>query len=36
MTIHEPYKVKKTGDNEKMDTKNITLKINQTLRKNDN
>jgi len=32
MTIHEPYKVKKTDD-EKQDTKNITLKINQTLEK---
>ena len=32
MTIHEPYKVKKTG-NEDQDTKNITLKINQILEK---
>ena len=32
MTIHEPYKVKKT-DNEKIDTKNITLQINQTIEK---
>ena len=32
MTIHEPYKVKKTDD-EKQDTKNITLRINQTLEK---
>ena len=30
MTVHEPYKINKTGDN-KLDTKNITLKINQTL-----
>ena len=32
MTIHEPYKVEKTG-NEDQDTKNITLKINQILEK---
>ena len=32
MTIHEPYKVKKTGY-EDQDTKNITLKINQILEK---
>jgi len=32
MTIHEPYEVKKTGD-EEQDTKNITLGINQTLEK---
>jgi len=32
MTIHEPYKVKKTGS-EDQDTKNITLKINQILEK---
>ena len=32
MTIHEPYKVKKTGY-EDQDTKNITLKINQVLEK---
>ena len=32
MTIEEPYEVKKTGNNE-IDTKNITLKINQTLEK---
>jgi len=32
MTIHEPYKVKKTGY-ENQDTKNITLKINQILEK---
>ena len=32
MTIHEPYKVKKTGDKDQ-DTKNITLGINQTLEK---
>jgi len=32
MTIHEPYKVEKTGNDEE-DTKNITLKINQILEK---
>ena len=32
MTIHEPYKVKKTGSEDE-DTKNITLKINQILEK---
>ena len=32
MTIHEPYKISKTGDDEK-DTKNITLKINQVIEK---
>ena len=32
MTIHEPYKIKKTGNDEE-DTKNITLKINQILEK---
>ena len=32
MTIHEPYKVNKTG-HEDQDTKNITLKINQVLEK---
>jgi KDO2-lipid IV(A) lauroyltransferase len=32
MTIHEPYKVKRTGY-EDQDTKNITLKINQILEK---
>ena len=32
MTIHEPYKVEKTGD-EDQDTKNITRKINQILEK---
>ena len=32
MTIHEPYKIKKTGSNEE-DTKNITLKINQIIEK---
>ncbi len=32
MTIHEPYKIEKTGNEEK-DTKNITLKINQILEK---
>ena len=32
MTIHEPYKANKTG-NEDQDTKNITLKINQILEK---
>ena len=30
MTIHEPYKIEKTG-NEEEDTKNITIKINQIL-----
>ena len=32
MTIHEPYKIEKTGNNEE-DTKNITLKINQVIEK---
>ena len=32
MTIHEPYKVEKTGNDED-DTKNITLKINQIIEK---
>ncbi|MBA1338479.1 MAG: KDO2-lipid IV(A) lauroyltransferase [Pelagibacterales bacterium] len=32
MTIHEPYKIERTGDNEK-DTKNITLKINNIIEK---
>jgi len=32
MTIHEPYKVKKTGS-EDQDAKNITIKINQILEK---
>ena len=32
MTVHEPYKVKKTG-NDKEDTKNITLKINHIIEK---
>ena len=32
MTIHEPYKIKKTGNNEE-DTKNITIKINQIIEK---
>ena len=32
MTIHEPYKIKKTG-NEEEDAKNITLKINQLIEK---
>ena len=32
MTIHEPYKVKKTGNDEE-DTKNITLQINQIIEK---
>jgi KDO2-lipid IV(A) lauroyltransferase len=32
MTIHEPYKIQKTGDNGR-DTKNITLKINQEIEK---
>ena len=32
MTIHKPYKIEKTGNDEE-DTKNITLKINQILEK---
>ena len=32
MTIHEPYKIEKTG-NDEVDTKNITLKINQVIEK---
>ena len=32
MTIHEPYKIEKTGNDEE-DTKNITLKINQIMEK---
>ena len=32
MTIHEPYKIEKTGNNEE-DTKNITIKINQIVEK---
>ena len=32
MTIHEPYKIEKTGNDED-DTKNITLKINQVIEK---
>jgi len=32
MTIHEPYKIKKTGNDEN-DIKDITIKINQTLEK---
>ncbi len=32
MTIHEPYKIEKTGNNEE-DSKNITLKINQIIEK---
>jgi len=32
MTIHEPYKIEKTGNNEE-DSKNITLKINQVIEK---
>ena len=32
MTIHEPYKIQKTGNDEE-DTKNITLKINQVIEK---
>ena len=32
MTIHEPYKIEKTGNDEE-DTKNITLKINQIVEK---
>ena len=30
MTVHEPYKIKKTSDGEE-DTKNITIKINQVI-----
>ena len=33
MTIHEPYKIEKANNNEKEDTKNITLKINQIIEK---
>ena len=32
MTVHEPYKIQKTGDADQ-DTKNITLKINQIIAK---
>ena len=32
MTIHEPYKIEKTGDVDQ-DTKNITLQINQIIEK---
>ena len=32
MTIHEPYKIEKTGNDEE-DTKNITLKINRVIEK---
>ena len=32
MTVHEPYKIEKTGNDEE-DTKNITLKINQVIEK---
>ena len=32
MTVHEPYKIEKTGNGEE-DTKNITLKINQVIEK---
>ena len=32
MTIHEPYKIEKTGNNEE-DSKNITLKINHVIEK---
>jgi KDO2-lipid IV(A) lauroyltransferase len=32
MTIHEPYKIEKTGNDEE-DTINITLKINQIIEK---
>jgi len=32
MTVHDPYKIVKTGNNEE-DTKNITLKINQVIEK---
>ena len=30
MTVHEPYKIKKTSDGEE-DAKNITIKINQVI-----
>ena len=32
MTIHEPYKIEKTGNDDE-DTKNITLKINRIIEK---
>jgi KDO2-lipid IV(A) lauroyltransferase len=32
MTIHEPYSIKKTGNNQ-IDTQNVTLKINQIIEK---
>ena len=32
MTIHEPYKIEKTG-NADQDTRDITLKINQIIEK---
>ena len=32
MTIHEPYKIEKTGNDEE-DIKKITLKINQLMEK---
>ena len=32
MTVHEPYKIQKTGD-ANQDIKNITLKINQIIEK---
>ena len=32
MTVHEPYKIQKTGNNDE-DVKNITLKINQIIEK---
>ena len=32
MTVHKPYDISKTGNNEQ-DIKNITLKINQILEK---
>ena len=32
MTVHEPYKIEKTGNDEE-DTKNIILKINQIIEK---
>ena len=32
MTVHEPYKIEKTGNDEE-DTKNITIKINQVIEK---
>ena len=32
MTIHEPYNIRKTGNDDE-DTKNITLRINQVIEK---